>query len=80
MRNFLCIIAFIFLLASIQAQKTEKAEIKSQNPLNNSEGAVRKKIAVIISEYRPGSHADAIISKLFDGYYYGVKDVNPVFR
>ena len=61
MRNLLCLIAITFLLSNIQAQKTENIEYKSQNPLNNSKGAERKKIAVIISEYRPGSHADEII-------------------
>ena len=36
-----------------------------------------KKIAVIISEYRPGSHADAIVTKLFEGYFYGGKRYKP---
>lgn len=77
MRNILPLVALMFLLTNIQAQKTGNKEYKSQNPLNNSKGAERKKIAVIISEYRPGSHADAIISKLFEGYYYGGKRCEP---
>ncbi len=30
----------------------------------------RKKVAALISEYRPNSHADVIVSRLLGGYYY----------
>jgi hypothetical protein len=29
-----------------------------------------KKIAALVSEYRPGSHADAILGKILNGFYY----------
>jgi len=29
-----------------------------------------RKVAALISEYRPGSHADAILGKVLQGYYY----------
>ena len=71
MRRIINLFALTFFITAIQAQKTENAGDSSQNPLNTSLGAKWKKIAVILSEYRPGSHADAIVTKLFEGYYYG---------
>ena len=29
----------------------------------------RKKIAALITEYRPNSHADVIVGRLLNGYY-----------
>lgn len=37
----------------------------------------KKKIAVIISECRPRSHADVIVNKLLGGYYFEGKEVEP---
>ena len=36
-----------------------------------------RKIAALISEYRPGSHADAIIGKVLKGYYYNGQPRQP---
>ena len=38
--------------------------------IKNAQAAERKKVAVIITEYRRNSHADVIVDRLLNGYYY----------
>ncbi|MFC1693586.1 hypothetical protein ACFL1R_08790 [Candidatus Latescibacterota bacterium] len=40
----------------------------------------RKKVATIITEYRPKSHADVIVGRMLNGYYYKGKQFNPRFK
>ena len=35
-----------------------------------SQGPPKKKVAALISEYRPNSHADVIVGKILEGHYY----------
>jgi hypothetical protein len=39
--------------------------------------AQRKKIAAIITEYRPDSHADVIVGRLLEGYEYNGRRQTP---
>lgn len=37
----------------------------------------KKRIAALISEYRPNSHADVIVGRVLEGYYYGGRECEP---